>query len=77
MGAEVALLEHPRLFFVICILSLPFYWLLAKFFFGEKLETLGEAIEYLIVPNWYSLLRGKLLEDWAATWTELIAGHLF
>ena len=74
------------------ILSIPVYGVLAKLFYGEKFESLGDAIKYAIWPDWYSLIKGKFWEDWDATmkfnfylalcfgWvaavTELLARHV-
>ncbi|WP_321531058.1 hypothetical protein [uncultured Desulfuromonas sp.] len=84
--------DHPIVLIVVGILSLPLYFTLAQIFFGDKFESLGETIKYLIWPDWYSLLRGRFWEDyfastkfyififmcfgWAASVTELLARHV-
>lgn len=85
-------LDHPGIMIAVGILSIPIYVTLAKIFFGEGFESLGEAIKYFFWPDWYSLLKGKYWEDWSASmklniflflccgWvaavTELIARHI-
>ena len=85
-------INYPKTMIFIGLLSVPVYGMLAKVFYGEKFEDLGEAIKYVIWPDWYSLLRGKFLQDWDATmkfniylalcfgWvaaiTELLARHV-
>jgi hypothetical protein len=58
---------HPKIVILIGILSVPVYGVLAKIFYGEKFENLGEAIKYLVWPDWYSLFRGQFWQDWDAT----------
>lgn len=85
-------LHHLQLLCVVGACSLPVYVALAKIFWGEKFETLGETVKYLFLPNWLSFLRGRYWDDvnatfdfylylalcfgWAAGVTELIARHL-
>lgn len=85
-------LNYPKILILIGILSIPVYGTLARVFYGEKFEGLGEAIKYVIRPDWYSLFKGQFWQDWDATikfniflllcfgWvaavTELLARHV-
>lgn len=60
-------LEHPVLLLVVAVLSLPVYRGLAKAFWGERYESLGETLKYLFMPDLISLFRGKFWEDWGQT----------
>lgn len=60
-------LDHPRLLLLVAICSIPAYVTLAKLFYGEKFESLGETLRYLIWPDWYSWWKGKYWEDHDAT----------
>ncbi len=88
----MAFLDHPQILILVGVLSIPVYASLAKVFWGEKFETLGETLRYLLTPDLYSLLKGRFWEDWYATtkfnaflllcfgWaaaiTELLARHV-
>ncbi len=52
-------------FTVVCVafLSWPVYKYLAKIFFGEKYETLGETLHYFLQSDWHSAMKGKYWED--------------
>lgn len=85
-------LDHPKILILIGVLSLPIYASLAKMFWGEKFESLGDTIKFLFTPDLYSLFRGRFWDDWYATtkfnvflflcfgWaaaiTELLARHV-
>jgi hypothetical protein len=58
--------NHPVEMFLVAVMSLPLFGMLAKVFWGEKFETLGETIRYLLLPDWYSLLTGRGWDDWFA-----------
>ena len=60
-------LDHPVLLIFVAILSFPIYKTLAKFFFGEEYEDLGECLKYVAQADWYSALRGRFWQDWDAT----------
>jgi hypothetical protein len=60
-------LDHPKLLLIVAILSFPVYVTLAKIFWGEKFESLGETLKYLAWPDIYSAFKGKYWEDWDAT----------
>jgi hypothetical protein len=84
--------DHPKILILVGVLSLPIYASLAKMFWGEKFESLGESIKFLFTPDLYSFLRGRFWDDWYATtkfnvflflcfgWaaaiTELLARHV-
>lgn len=84
--------HHPKIMTVVGILSLPLYYSLAKLIWGERFETLGETIRFLLIPDLYSLIRGRFWDDWyasikfsffwflcvgwAAAVTELLARHV-
>lgn len=84
--------DHPKILIFVGILSIPIYVSLAKMFWGEKFESLGETIKFLFTPDLYSLFRGRFWDDWYATakfnfflflcfgWaaaiTELLARHV-
>ena len=84
--------EHPIVLIGVGVLSLPMYYTLAQIFFGDKFENLGDTIKHLIVPDWYSLIRGRFWDDylattkfylfiflcvgWAAAVTEILARHV-
>jgi len=59
--------NHPIVLILVGILSLPVYAALAKMFWGERLETLGETIRFLLTPDLFSLFRGQFWDDWYAT----------
>lgn len=83
---------HPRILLLVGILSIPVYLSLGKLFWGERFETLGEAIKFFLIPDLYSLFKGRFWDDWYATakfnfflflcfgWaaaiTELLARHV-
>lgn len=60
-------LDHPVVMVIVGILSFPVYKTLAKIFFGENYEDLGETIKYVATADWYSLFKGRFWEDWDAT----------
>ncbi len=60
-------LDHPILLAVVSVSSWPVYTTLAKLFFGEHYEDLGETLRYLLQWDWVSLLKGNYWEDRAAT----------
>lgn len=84
--------DHPKIFLLVGILSIPVYVTLARIFFGEKFESLEDTIRFLFTPDFYSLLKGRFWNDWDATmkfnififlcfgWaaavTELLARHV-
>lgn len=57
-------LDYPRIIIVVSISSLPMYGLIARIFFGDKLETLGEAIKYVLTPDLVSLFKGRYVDDY-------------
>ncbi|KAB2925537.1 MAG: hypothetical protein F9K30_07720 [Dechloromonas sp.] len=83
---------HPKILLLVGILSIPVYLSLGKLFWGERFETLGEAIKFFLIPDLYSLFKGRFWDDWYATakfnfflflcfgWaaaiTELLARHV-
>lgn len=85
-------LKHPTILIMVGILSIPIYISLAKMFWGERFESLGETIKYVLTPDIYSLFKGRFWEDWdkslafefylflcfgwAAAITELLARHV-
>lgn len=85
-------LDHPRILILVGVLSTPIYISLAKMFWGEKFESLGETIKFLFTPDIFSLFKGRFWDDWYATikfntflflcfgWTaaitELLARHV-
>lgn len=85
-------LEHKAAFFGVLLLSWPVYRTLARAFFGERFESLGEAIRYLLQPDIVSIFKGEYFRDydatfrivayvalclgWAAAVTELLARHV-
>jgi len=85
-------IHHPKILLFIGIISLPLYATLARGFWGEKFESLSDALKYLMWPDIYSLFRGKYWEDlestelvyfyiflcvgWACAITEFIARHV-
>lgn len=82
-------LNYPEILVAVGIISLPVYAVLAKIFWGDRFESLGETIKYLIWPDLYSLFKGRFWDDWfattkfnlylflclgwAAAWTDIIA----
>lgn len=88
----MAFLDHPFVLFFIGLLSLPVYGTLAKMFWGEDFETLGETVRYLLTPDICSLFRGRYWDDqyatikfnvylllcagWAAAITEFLARYV-
>lgn len=60
-------LDHPIAMLLVGIFSFPVYKVLAKIFFGENYQDLGETIKYVATADWYSLFKGKFWEDWDAT----------
>lgn len=83
---------HPKILLLVGILSIPVYLSLGKLFWGERFETLGEAIKFFLIPDLYSFFKGRFWDDWYATakfnfflflcfgWaaaiTELLARHV-
>jgi hypothetical protein len=84
--------DHPKVLILVGILSIPIYASLAKMFWGDKFQSLGDTIKFLLTPDLYSLFRGRFWDDWYATtkfnfflflcfgWsaaiTELLARHV-
>ena len=64
---DLLFLEHPVLLIVIAFISYPVYFRLAKAFFGQQLETLGETLHYLYQNDWISIKKGEYVEDRFAT----------
>ncbi|HRE16476.1 MAG TPA: hypothetical protein PLW86_05325 [Rhodocyclaceae bacterium] len=85
-------LDHPHVLIAVGICSTPIYLTIARLFWGEKFESLGETIRFLFTPDLYSLFKGRFWDDWFATtkfnfflflcfgWaaavTELLARHV-
>jgi hypothetical protein len=85
-------LSHPKVMALVAIFSIPVFSTLAKLFWGERFETLGETVKYLLWPDIYSLFKGRYWDDWYAStkfnlflflcfsWvaavTELLARHV-
>lgn len=68
-------INHPKIIFIVAILSTPLYLTLARGFWGERFESLAETIKYLIWPDWYSFFKGKFWQDIEAT--ELFYLYVF
>jgi len=49
------------------ILCCPIYVVLAKVFYGENFESLGETLRYLFQPDAASLFKGEFWQDWDAS----------
>jgi hypothetical protein len=60
-------LDHPYLLAIVSVVSWPVYKSLAKLFFGERQEDLGETVKYVIQPDFISMLKGQFWNDWDAT----------
>lgn len=60
-------LDHPKVMLLVAVLSIPVFSTLAKIFWGEKFETLGETVKYLLWPDIYSLFKGRYWDDWYAS----------
>ncbi len=58
-------LDHPYLVFIVGVLSIPAYLALAKMFWGNKYESLGEAFRALLDPT-YGFRAGKVWANWDA-----------
>lgn len=58
--------DYPLELFLVAVMSIPVFVMLAKVFWGEKFETLGETIHYLVQPDWYSFFSGRAIDDWFA-----------
>ena len=85
-------LDHPGILILVGALSVPVYITLAKMFWGEEFESLGETIKFLFIPDIISLFRGRFWDDlyatikfkiflflcfgWAAAITELLARYV-
>jgi hypothetical protein len=59
--------DHPNVLILVGVLSIPVYVTLAKMFWGEKFESLGETIRFLFTPDLYSLFTGRFWDDGYAT----------
>ena len=60
------LVDHPLLLATIAIGSYPMYRALIQTFFSDKAEFI-EATKYTVTPDIFSLIRGRLRQDWDAT----------
>lgn len=60
-------LDEPLTVIFVAILSWPVYKYLAKVFFGEQYEKLGQVVKYVIQWDWTSAKQGKFWEDWDAS----------
>lgn len=88
----MAFFDHLDVLIAVALVSTPVYISLARMFWGDDFESLGETIKYLITPDLWSLVIGRFRNDWYATlkfnvflflclaWaaaiTELLARHL-
>jgi hypothetical protein len=59
--------DHPKVLILVGILSIPIYASLAKMFWGDKFQSLGDTIKFLLTPDLYSLFKGRFWDDWYAT----------
>ena len=59
--------DHPAILITIALISIPIYVSLAKMFWGERFDSLGETIRYLFTPDIISFFRGEYWDDWHAT----------
>jgi hypothetical protein len=60
-------LNHPYLMAFVAVISWPVYKTLAKLFFGERYEDLGETLKYVVQFDFISLFKGQYWNDWDAT----------
>ena len=60
-------LDHPLILITTGLISIPIYVSLAKLFWGERFDSLGETIRFLFTPDIVSLFRGEYWDDWHAT----------
>ena len=60
-------LDHPLILITTGLISIPIYVSLAKLFWGERFDSLGETIRFLFTPDIISLFRGEYWDDWHAT----------
>jgi hypothetical protein len=60
-------LSHPKVMALVAIFSIPVFSTLAKPFWRERFETLGETVKYLLWPDIYSLFKGRYWDDWYAS----------
>ena len=60
-------LDHPVMLAIVAVLSLPLDVSLARLFWGERFDSLGETIRFLFTPDLVSLFRGEYWDDWHAT----------
>ena len=60
-------LDHPLILITVALISFPIYVSLAKLFWGEHFDSLGETIRFLFTPDIISLFRGEYWDDWHAT----------
>jgi hypothetical protein len=51
--------RHPGILILVGVLSIPVYVALAKMFWGEQLDSLGDAIKFMFTPDLYSLFKGR------------------
>jgi hypothetical protein len=66
------LLEHPVLLVFLVVANWPVYRYLVAVLFGGR-EGFGEAIRYWFIPDLYSYLKNRYIED---IWAELRLGVL-
>ena len=59
--------DHPLVLLTVALISFPIYVSLAKLFWGERFDSLGETISFLFTPDLVSLFRGEYWDDWHAT----------
>lgn len=52
--------------FILLLVNIPFYKLAYKSFFRDS-EEFFDALSYSFIPDFVSLFRGRLMEDWAAS----------
>ena len=60
-------LDHQLVLLTVALISFPIYVSLAKLFWGERFDSLGETIRFLFTPDIISLFRGEYWDDWHAT----------
>ena len=63
----MAFLDHPWVMLIVAVLSTPIFLTLARMFWGEKFEDIGETVKFLFWPDVYSLFKGRFWDDWYAT----------
>jgi hypothetical protein len=60
-------LDHPVLIAFVAVLSWPVYTQLAKLFFGKHYESADETVRDALRDDMLSLFKGRLREDWNAS----------